>query len=268
MKAPERVVITGASSGLGRALAAHYAQCGARLALIARRGDLLEALAASLPTHCYCYPLDVRKATELSSAAQDFIEREGCPDIVIANAGVSAGTSTADPLDSAVFEEILATNLTGMMLTFRPFIDVMRRARRGTLAGIASIAGFRGLPGASAYCASKSAAITYLESLRLELRKDGVRVVTICPGYVDTPMTTGNPYRMPFLMPADRAAADIAGAISRGKRFHVLPWQMALIAWVLRHLPRPAYDVLFTGVPRKPRRVDSEQTGAARRDRA
>lgn len=268
MKAPGRVVITGASSGLGRALAAEYAQRGAALALISRRSDLLEALAGSLPTRCYCYPVDVRQATALTSVAQDFIGREGCPDVVIANAGVSAGTSTADPLDSAVFEEIVATNLTGMMLTFRPFIDAMRSARRGTLAGIASVAGFRGLPGASAYCASKSAAITYLESLRLELRKDGITVVTICPGYVDTPMTIGNPYRMPFLMSAERAAANIASAISRGKRFHVLPWQMALVAWILRRLPRPVYDALFSGVPRKPRRVDGEQTGAARRPRA
>ncbi|UCD68237.1 MAG: SDR family oxidoreductase [Betaproteobacteria bacterium] len=263
MSAPVGVVITGASSGLGRALAAEYAQRGATLALIARSGDLLEALAVSLPTHCYCYPLDVRDATALSTAAEDFVRREGCPDIVIANAGVSAGTSTADPIDSAVFEEILAINLTGMMLTFRPYIDVMRSARRGTLVGIASVAGFRGLPGASAYCASKSAVITYLESLRLELRNDGVKVVTICPGYVDTAMTSGNPYRMPFLMRADRAASDIARAISLGKRFHVLPWQMAIIAWLLRHLPRPVYDAFFVGAARKPRREGGERTGSA-----
>ena len=267
MSASKSVFITGASAGLGRALAAEYAQRGATLALIARRGDLLESLAESLPTRCYCYPLDVRDATALSSAARDFIDREGCPDIVVANAGVSAGTSTADPLDSAVFEEILTTNLTGMMLTFRPFIDLMRSARRGCLAGIASVAGFRGLPGASAYCASKSAAITYLESLRLELRDHGVKVVTVCPGYVDTPMTVGNPYRMPFLMRADRAAANIARAIARGKRFHVLPWQMALVAGVLRHLPRPVYDALFTGAPRKPRRDNERRTGTAGRHR-
>ena len=267
MSASSKVVITGASSGLGRALAAEYARRGATLALIARREDLLEALSVSLPTRCYSYPLDVRDATALSAAAEDFVAREGCPDIVIANAGVSAGTSTADPIDSAVFEEILATNLTGMMLTFRPFIEGMRSARRGTLAGIASVAGFRGLPGASAYCASKSAAITYLESLRLELRNDGISVVTVCPGYVDTPMTVGNPYRMPFLMHADRAAADIASAIARGKRFHVLPWQMALVAWLLRHLPRPLYDAIFTGAPRKPRRGDDGRAGVVKGDR-
>lgn len=266
MSASGCVVITGASSGLGRALAAEYARRGATLALMARRGDLLEALAASLPTCCYCYPLDVRDAPAMTRAAQDFIDREGCPDIVIANAGISVGTSTAETRDSAVFEEILATNLLGMMLTFQPFIDLMRSQGRGTLAGIASIAGFRGLPGASAYCASKSAAITYLESLRLELRDDGVKVVTVCPGYVDTPMTVVNPYRMPFLMGADRAAANVADAIARGKRFHVLPWQMALIAWLLRHLPRPLYDALFAGAPRKPRRGTDSSDGAAGRD--
>ncbi|NIO43095.1 MAG: SDR family oxidoreductase [Burkholderiales bacterium] len=261
MKAASSVVITGASSGLGRALAVEYARRGARLGLIARRGDALDELAKSLPTRCYCYRLDVRDAVALSAAAKDFNERVGCPDIVIANAGVSAGTSTTDPLDSAVFEQILATNLTGMMLTFSPFIDEMCRAKRGTLVGIASVAGFRGLPGASAYCASKSAAITYLESLRLELRNHGVKVVTVCPGYVDTPMTAGNPYPMPFLMPVDRAAVGIASAIARGKRFHVLPWQMALFGWLLRRLPRPVFDALFAGAPRKPRRISQGKAG-------
>jgi len=264
VSAPNSVVITGASSGLGRALAIEYAQRGATLSLIARRAWKLEELAASLPARCYCYPLDVRDATALSLAAGDIIDRGGCPDVVIANAGVSAGTSTADPLDTAVFEEILATNTTGMMLTFRPFIDAMRSRRRGTLVGIASIAGFRGLPGASAYCASKSAAITYLESLRLELRNHGVKVVTICPGYVDTPMTVNNPYRMPFLMNVDRAASVIASAITSGKRFHVLPWQMALAGRMLRWLPYPVYDALFSHAPRKPRRHAENESSAQR----
>ena len=100
---------------------------------------------------------------------------------------------------------------------------------------------------------SKSAAISLLESLRVELRASGVRVVTVCPGYVATPMTARNPYRMPFLMDADRAAASIARAIARGKRFHVLPWPMAIVGCVLRMLPRPLYDALFAHAPRKPR---------------
>jgi short-subunit dehydrogenase len=142
-----------------------------------------------------------------------------------------------------------------MMLTFQPFIKAMRAQRRGVLAGVASVAGLRGLPGAAAYSASKAAAISYLESLRVELRKSGVAVVTICPGYIATAMTAKNPYRMPFLMDARRAASKIAGAISARKRFYVLPWQMALVGWVLRRLPRPLYDLLFAHAPHKPRRA-------------
>lgn len=147
------------------------------------------------------------------------------------------------------------TNVAGIVHTFHPFVAPMRDARRGTLVGIASLAGFRGLPGSAAYSASKAAAIRLLESLRVELRASGVRVVTVCPGYVATPMTARNPYRMPFLMDADRAAASIAGAIARGKRFHVLPWPMALVGGLLRVLPRPLYDRAFANAPRKPRRA-------------
>jgi short-subunit dehydrogenase len=227
---------------------------GATLALIARRGKVHAELPGALPATAYCYPLDVWDANALSEAGQDFMARAGCPDIVIAGAGALAGTLTADPGDTDVFADILATNLHGMMLTFRPFIEPMREKKAGALVGIASVAGFRGLPGASAYCASKSAAITYLESLRLELRPEDIKVVTICPGYVATPMTAVNPYRMPFIMSADRAARSIAAAISRGKRFHVLPWQMAVTGWLLRRLPRPLYDAIFARAPRKPRR--------------
>lgn len=257
MSESKRVVITGASSGIGRALAAEYALQGATLALIARRGEKLKELAASLPVRSNCYPVDVRDADAMSAAGRDIINRVGCPDIVIANAGISAGTSTANTKDANVFEQILATNVTGMMLTFQPFIDAMRSNKRGTLAGIASVAGFRGLPGASAYCASKSAAITYLESLRVELRASGVKVVTVCPGFIDTPLTAVNTYRMPFLIDADTAARGIADAIANGKRFHVLPWQMAVAGWFLRRLPRSIYDLAFTLVPRKPRRTST-----------
>ena len=251
---PLRVVITGASSGIGKALAQEYARGGATLALIARRGDLLTQLADSLAARSYAYTADVRDARALAAMADDFIGRVGCPDVVIANAGVSAGTLTGNPQDNQVFEEILAINVTGMMLTFQPFIEPMKARKRGTLAGIASIAGFRGLPGASAYSASKAAAISYLESLRVELTGSGVSVVTICPGYVATPMTGTNPYRMPFLMDADVAAKKIAGAIARRKRLYVLPWQMAVAGWFMRRLPRPLYDSLFSHAPHKARR--------------
>jgi short-subunit dehydrogenase len=255
MTAPgQKVIITGASSGIGRALALEYAGRGATLGLMARRGDLLTQLASSLPVRSYTYVVDVTNAHSLAVAAADFTARVGRPDIVIANAGVSAGTLTGNPEDNAVFEEVISTNVIGMMLTFQPFVETMRRERSGVLVGIASVAGFRGLPGAAAYSASKAAAISYLESLRVELRGSGVSVVTICPGYVATPLTAKNPYRMPFLMDAAVAASKMAAAIDTRKRFYVLPWQMALVGWMLRRLPRPLYDLLFAHAPHKPRR--------------
>jgi short-subunit dehydrogenase len=250
-----KVIITGASTGIGRALALEYAARGATLGLMARREELLVQLASSLPVRSYTYAVDVRDAGALEIAAQDFVAHAGWPDIVIANAGVSAGTLTGEPTDNAVFEEVMATNLIGMMLTFQPFVEAMRRDRKGILVGIASVSGFRGLPGASAYCASKAAAISYLESLRVELHGSGVSVVTICPGYIATPLTARNPYRMPFLMDAKVAARKMTIAIDRRKRFYVLPWQMAIVGRVLRCLPRWLYDVLFARAPRKPRRA-------------
>jgi len=176
--------------------------------------------------------------------------------VVIANAGVSRGTLTEHAEDAVAFREVMDINVLGIVHTFAPFIAPMRAARRGALAGIASVAGFRGLPGASAYSASKAAAIEYLESLRLELVGTGIAVVTICPGYIATPMTAGNPYPMPFLMKAERAAPLIARAIARRRRFYVLPWQMAIAGRMLKLLPRPLYDFAFAHAPRKPRRSD------------
>ena len=252
---PLKVVITGASSGIGRALAREYARRGATLALIARREDLLAQVKASLPVPAHTYAADVRDAAALRAVASDFVSCAGVPDIVIANAGISAGTLTGNPDDNPVFDEIIATNVTGLMLTFQAFLGAMQQGRRrGVLAGIASVAGFRGLPGAGAYSASKAAATTYLESLRLELRGSGLSVVTVCPGYVVTPMTAGNPYPMPFILDADSAARQIVKAIDRRKRFLVIPWQMAIAGALLRRLPRPIYDLLFARSPRKPRR--------------
>jgi short-subunit dehydrogenase len=148
---------------------------------------------------------------------------------------------------------VLETNVLGMVHTFQPFLEALRARRDGVLAGIASVAGFRGLPGAAAYSASKAAAISYLESLRVELRGSGIAVVTVCPGYIATPMTAVNPYRMPFLMQPDVAARRIAGAITARRRFYVLPRPMALAGRVLRALPRPVYDRAFANAPRKPR---------------
>lgn len=250
----QKVFITGASSGIGEALAVYYAAQGATLGLAARRSVFLDGLNARLGGCHACYPLDVTDAPALHAAAVDFIERFGAPDVVIANAGVSAGTLTEYEEDLAVFRRVMDTNVYGMAATFAPFIPAMKAAggeRR--LCGIASVAGIRGLPGAEAYSASKAAAISYLESLRLEMRPYGIKVVTIAPGYIESPMTAVNPYSMPFLLPAPKAAERFAAAIARGVSYTVIPWQMGVVAKLLRLLPNALYDRLFAGAPRKPR---------------
>lgn len=189
----------------------------------------------------------------LSAAARDFIGRFGAPDLVIANAGVSAGTLGEEMRDVAKLRQVLEVNVTGLAATLAAFAPAMREAGRGTLAGIASVAGFRGLAGNGAYSSSKAAAITWMESLRAELYGSGVSVVCICPGFVDTPLTRVNRFRMPFLLSADDAARRIARAIARRPRIAVIPWQMALVSVVLRAMPGWLYDRLAARAPRKPR---------------
>ena len=247
------VFITGASSGIGAALARHYAAQGATLGLAARRLDALEALVAGLPGQHYIYPLDVTNAPALASAAHDFTARVGAPDIVIANAGISVGTLTQEAADNRAFQRVMETNVLGMVHTFQPFMDVMLARKAGRLVGIASVAGIRGLPGAGAYSASKAAAIAYLESLRVELRGSGVRVVTIAPGYIRTPMTDKNDYAMPFMLEADEAAQRFARVIEQGLSYTVIPWQMGIVARLMRLLPNCLFDRLAARAGRKPR---------------
>lgn len=225
--------------------------------MFARRAAELARLEQALaPAEVAVYAGDVRDAAVLAAAGADFVRRFGVPDVVIANAGVSRGTLTEHAEDMRAFAQVLETNVLGMVHTFHPFIGPMREARGGTLVGIASVAGFRGLPGAGAYSASKAAAIAYLESLRVELRGSGVAVVTICPGFVATPMTADNPYPMPFLLDAETAARRIARVIAARRRFAVVPWPMALAGRLLRALPRPLFDAALAGRKRKPRRPD------------
>jgi short-subunit dehydrogenase len=247
------IFISGASSGIGEALARHYAKDGVALGLAARRKDALEALAAALPGERAVYALDVCDTAAVEQAAQAFVARFGTPALVIANAGVSVGTHGEDVRDIAKLRRLLEVNVTGLAATLAAFAPAMRKAKAGTLCGITSVAGVRGIPGAGAYSASKAAAATWLEALRIELRGSGVAVVTICPGYVDTPMTRVNRYRMPFLLPADEAARRMARAIAARRALAVIPWQMALASRIMRNLPAPLYDRLFKRAGRKPR---------------
>jgi len=216
--------------------------------LIARR-----PVSLSLPGTLTPYQVDVTDEQALAAAAQDFIARHGTPDLVIANAGVSAGTRGEDIRDVASLRRVLEVNVTGLAATLAAFAPAMRAAGRGTLAGIASVAGFRGLAGNGAYSASKAAAITWLESLRTEMHGSGVAVVCICPGYIDTPLTRVNRFRMPFLLPPDEGARRIARAIARRPRLAVIPWQMALVSVALRAMPGWLFDRLAARAPRKPR---------------
>ena len=250
------IFITGASSGLGAALARHYARSmgpEVSIGLAGRDAERLESVAASLaPARHSIHAFDIRDQESLRIQAADFIARFGPPDLVIANAGISAGTRGDDGGDLAILKDVLDANVIGLAATLQVFIPSMR-GKGGILAGIASVAGVRGIPGSGAYSASKAAAINWLEALRVELRGSRLRVVTVCPGYIDTPMTQVNNFRMPFLLTAEDGAARVARAIASGQGYAVVPWPMRIVAAVMRIMPAWLFDIAFARAPRKPR---------------
>ena len=254
------VFITGASSGIGQALAWRYHQAGFDLALVARRTFEVESWASQRrisPERYKIYSADVALIDSIVAACEACIQTQGVPSVVVANAGISVGIHTAIRSDLDVLAQTLATNNTGLAATFHPFVSAMLARGSGTLVGIGSVAGIRGLPGHGAYCASKAAVIAYCECLRGELRGSGVRVVTICPGYIDTPLTQQNRYSMPFLMSAEAFAERAFTTIAAGTSYRVIPWQMGMVAKLLRLLPNAVFDRLLQGRPRKQRRNDT-----------
>ncbi|HYF43085.1 MAG TPA: SDR family oxidoreductase [Ramlibacter sp.] len=250
--------ITGASSGIGQALAWRYHQAGWRLALAARRTGDIEAWARQqglAPDRYAVYGADVANTASIVAVGQACLATQGVPDTVIANAGISLGVDTAVREDIDVIAATFATNNVGLAATFHPFVQPMVARGSGALVGIASVAGIRGLPGHGAYCASKAAVISYCESLRGELRGTGVKVVTISPGYIDTPLTRQNKYSMPFLMQPQAFADQAFRTIQAGASYRVIPWQMGVVAKLLRLLPNPLFDRALAGRPRKHRKA-------------
>lgn len=250
------VLITGASSGIGQALALRFFQAGYRLALVARRTAEVKSWvdANSIGASSYqIYSADVSDTDSIVAAGQACMAAQGVPDVVIANAGISIGMDTGMREDLDVMRQTFATNNIGVAATFHPFIRAMTQRGSGTLVGIGSVAGIRGLPGHGAYCASKAAVIAYCESLRGELKSAGMQVVTICPGYIDTPLTQQNSYSMPFLMKPDAFADKAFAAITAGSSYSVIPWQMGVVAKLLRLLPNAVFDKALSGRARKKR---------------
>ena len=250
------VFITGASSGIGAALARQYAAGGATVGLVARNEEKLRALVESLPgdpKRHFALPADVTKREEIFEAAARFEKLSGGATLVIANAGMSHGVKTEFVEDLDVLEAVYRLNVFAMAYTFHAFIGPMKARGSGRLVGIGSVAGIRGLPGSEAYCASKSAVITYCESLRVEMRKAGIMVTTICPGFVRTPLTAANPYKMPFILEPEEFARQAVEAIASRKSFAVIPWQMGVLAKILRLLPNPLFDKILSNRKQKPR---------------
>jgi short-subunit dehydrogenase len=239
-------------------LAQRFAREGWRLALVARRAAELQAWVDAQgldATRARVYGADVRDVGSIVDAGRACLATQGLPDAVIANAGISVGIDTADFDDLEVLRATFETNNIGMAATFHPFVAAMRQRGSGRLVGIASVAGIRGLPGHGAYCASKAAAISYCESLRGECAPSGVKVVTLLPGYIDTPLTRGNRYSMPFLMPAEAFADRALAAIVAGDSYRVIPWQMGVLAKLLRLLPNTVFDRALSKRQRKQRQA-------------
>jgi short-subunit dehydrogenase len=232
-------VVTGASSGIGRALAKRLAVAGCKVGLIARRGDELSLLAAEIiqfgRTAEYAVA-DVADRAATLAAFRDLAGRLGPVDLLVANAGVGAPT-LLDPINVGDVEKMVRVNLLGVVYCIEAVLPDMLRRGNGHIAGVSSLAAYKGLPGESGYCASKAGLSSYLEGLRIQLRGRGVTVTTINPGFIVTPMTEKNTFKMPFLLSADAAARRIVGALRRRVKVYDFPRRTAVLMKLMRWLP-------------------------------
>jgi NADP-dependent 3-hydroxy acid dehydrogenase YdfG len=233
------VIVTGASSGIGRALAFRLGSSGYRVGLIARRAELISDVAREINAAggvALAEAADVGDRLALREAISALERNLGPIDVMVANAGFGAPTYL-DPLNIDEVEETMRVNVLGVIYSIEAVLPGMIARGRGHLLAVSSLAGFKGLPGESAYCASKAAVNAYMEGLRIAVRSKGVAVTTVCPGFVETPMTTMNT-AMPFLMSADAAAGRIARLIARRRTgVACFPLRMSLLMWLIARLP-------------------------------
>lgn len=246
------ILITGASSGIGRALARYYSNQDVNLFLCGRNSQALNDFKTSCSenkANIYIKVLDVTNK-KLAESWVDEIEKSHKIDLVIANAGISAGTSGGLEPDQQI-RKIFDVNLYGVLNIINPAVAKMKARKKGQVAIISSLAGFRGLPSSPAYSASKAAVRVYGEGLRGNLSQFGIKVNVVCPGYVETAMTAVNDFYMPFLMKVDKAAEKIANGIKKNKSRITFPFPLYFVVWFLSILPPSITDKLFANLPKK-----------------
>ena len=233
----------GASTGIGKALATHYADQDTILGLAARRVDLLEDVARECRNDnakTYVFKVDVNDEENCSIAANEFIGITGGIDIVIANSGMGSNDDLLSGSSKRI-NKILSTNILGVTNTIIPFLPTMKNQNSGTIVGISSVASFIPLPNRGGYSSSKVAVRRLFDSWRPTLKEYGIKVVTICPGFIDTPMTERIKFK-PFLKDADNAAIAFAKAIEKGEKTYVYPWQMRWLVRLVKLIPQGIID--------------------------
>jgi len=241
----KRVFLTGASSGIGEGIAIALAKKGAVIGLLARRGELLEKLRKQCEKAggtARVYPCDVTDEDCVASAVQDFVHQFEHVDILIANAGIGGNNAETRAMQPLAVKKVLDINLMGAVNAVHAVLPDMLKRGSGHIVAVSSLAGFRGLPRSAAYSASKAGMTAFFESLRLDVKHQGVDVTIIQPGFIRTPLTSGREANMPFLMDLDAAIPMFIRAIEKKKRFAAFPWQLATVVRAGKFMPAWLYD--------------------------